>query len=294
MSIYSVENYKNNLEAMPVSGKMAKYVTAVETPAGNTSPAAPGLSEEEIAQQLDTVDNGVKSAALPKSGTGSTIVGTTRGSEEAESMAFSLHPEADKFKFNWDGSLTDGGLIFSWFLESGTNIWGGVNIVEGKESTPDNPVIYVAITNYPSYNNFSSAAELEAAQANIEFTWHKINVNAVNPNNATAEEMFAFIAHTYMKDGEDPVNALTTFSQYVGCGLAEKDGPDLLTGFTANIKQLAKFQSGLGASGQQFFDELMKMLDKMGSHTAKTHADVNKAINAQRAPYKNLTTEPRV
>ena len=71
--------------------------------------------------------------------------------------------------------------------------------------------------------------------------------------------------------------ALQAFEAYVYAGIADIDGsPDLLTGFLANIKKLAKFQAGLGSSGQQFYDSLMDMLDKLGerldTHAAKEEA----------------------
>jgi len=59
-----------NFNTLPASGRMSNYSAAPEVLAGNSSPASPALSEVEKEQQLNTADNGVKTAAICQNVTG--------------------------------------------------------------------------------------------------------------------------------------------------------------------------------------------------------------------------------
>ena len=192
MSIYSVENYKNNLEAMPVSGKMAKYVTAIETPAGNSSPATPGLSEEEIAQQLDTVDNGVKSTAFLSQKAAERAAANREALQESEYAPVDFK---QAIKDYWDEMVT--GL---------------------------------------------TEEEIKIIDAEVAM---------------------------YLRDNPGDTEG----------ALALKKALMKKFGFKGDLEGIT-------------VDVFMGALDVEG--TEQQTADVNKAIDAQRAPYKNLTTEPRV
>ena len=70
-----------------------------------------------------------------------------------------------------------------------------IETLEGQESTPDNPIMYVASKD----------------KDNGGFTWYKISINQVNPRNATREEMFAFLVYITKDDANASFTALNSF-----------------------------------------------------------------------------------
>ena len=136
--------------------------------------------------------------------------------------------------------------------------------IEGQESTPDNPVMYVASRD----------------KDNGGFAWYKIPLNQVNPRHATREEMLAFLAYITKNDGNASFAALDTFAtidEYNmehGWFSPEQDRRDYLAIFEIAAGELKKIIDANGAvsefdRNQECYDELLKIIDTMIDHSDK-------------------------
>jgi hypothetical protein len=134
--------------------------------------------------------------------------------------------------------------------------------LEGQESTPDNPIMYVASKD----------------KDNGGFAWYKVSLNQVDPCNATREEMFALLVYMTKDDANASFEALDTFNtidEYgIECGLLSETQVqnDYLAVFKIIAKDLnEKLEANydVGTIDQKSYDDLLKIIDKMTAHSSK-------------------------
>lgn len=286
----------------PPSERMSKYIAVFEAVAGDTgcSSSVLSLSAGETEQQLDTVDNGIKTAALlsqRKAGATHSMERVAYGRDIYEAS-----PMIVNFNSRFVGPAIDlkaleigsGGPAYGWisaishviveefkdgkqysYGPGGRQVYNddhAMTTVEGDESTPDNPIMYT----------------MSKDKETGGFAWYKILVNQVDPRNATREEMFAYLMYHNKNDIEARAGAQCMFTEIdergVKYGLLTEDQfrTDYVKAFemqadiTRNLLETTNIPSipGVRDSTQEYYDELLKMIDKMIEHIDKTKAQL--------------------
>jgi hypothetical protein len=282
MPVLSIENNQQLYDAMPIpgSGRMAKYAPLKTD---DTAPAAPALSEEEIEQKLDTADNDVKLAMLLQKTPhkASTVVETIAGNDDNgityDKMKASMEKYFDVTRTS-DGGLANVNAIAGTFCATGQQggpftPYPGILAAEGRESTPENPIMYVV-------------SNLSENQATWNWTWYRIEVNQVDPSSATFEEMMAFISYVYKDDEEArfwPTEFLWNMvsePELLGINIPGENGHGLnfLAAFGIQAeRQFNLIGHHLASPGysEAMYEALMDMVDKMGRHIEIHHPEEN-------------------
>ena len=203
------------------------------------------LSDEEKEQQLNAVDNGVKTADVlnrsENSGSPSEQIGVSSGWNERYRFIEKLYNVTlDEFqKLNT--------------LENGATFVSGLDITTGEapESTPENPIMYVA----------SGNADVEP----LTLTWYKVYVNQVNPSSATREEMLALITYEHRDSSAETLLKVTN----AWCGmdpLALNNGDNGRIDFMKELKECFDFAKKVYASGdmriKNSYEGLLDLIDR--------------------------------
>lgn len=202
------------------------------------------LSDEEKEQQLNTVDNGVKTTDVlnrsENSGATSEQIGVTSGWDERHRFIEKLYNVTfDEFqKLNT--------------LENGVTFGSGLNITTGEapESTPENPIMYVA----------SGNADVEP----LTLTWYKVYVNQVNPSSATREEMLALITHTYRDSEEALLQATYAWHDMDPCALNNGDNGriDFMKELQCSFALNERVYKGGDMRAKNAYEALLDMIDR--------------------------------
>ena len=201
------------------------------------------LSDEEKEQQLNAVDNSVKTSALNRSGNAmppSEQIAVTNGWNERYSFIENLYNVTlDEFqKLNT--------------LENGATFGSGLDITTGEapESTPENPIMYVA----------SGNADVEP----LTLTWYKVYVNQVNPSSATREEMLALITHTYRDSEEALLQATYAWHDMDPCALNNGDNGriDFMKELQCSFALNERVYKGGDMRAKNAYEALLDMIDR--------------------------------
>jgi hypothetical protein len=278
---------------------MAQYLAAAEAEVfkDDINQAAPALSVAEKEYRLNTVDNGVKTVTLlsPRNkGAAHTMERITSSSDIREAGAL-----IQDLTQNFNTSLLEGhkfgsgpaycsvgvmdyvatkefkgGIQYDYGSE-GKHVYNDDRVlttIEGDESTPDNPIMYT----------------MSKDRNTGEFVWYKILINQVDPRNATREEMFAYITYTTKDDVDAYLNAIWTFEAIDELGvelgliredqtyinyidlfkMAADDHGNILE--TTNVTPI----SGVRDLNQEYYDQLLKMIDEMIEHSDETRTQL--------------------
>lgn len=218
---------------------------------------SPPLSDEEKEQQLDAVDNGVKTVDVlnrkekPKSA--SEQIGVSNGGDERLRFIEKLYnlPFGEYMKYMEPNRL-DNGVIFDSGLDLTT--------AEAPESTPENPVMYVT----SGYNAHAPEGTL--------LTWYKVYVNQVDPHSATREEMMALITYEY-RDAGDEAMAKATYAWTGADGFVEEeDGgrADWMAALQANCAWSEKFYKSGDMRHKNTYEALLEIIDTLNKRAENT------------------------
>jgi hypothetical protein len=276
---------------MPVSPTVE---TAAEALTDKTGHAPLALTAEEIEQKLEAYNAAKAAALLGRSGSSASQsivqVAVCRNVEESQRFERSII-DPDVRKALEEGTITadNSGVLFNTYYrsESNTNTpehSRSLTAIEGAESTPENPVFYVASYSHNDYANPDS----------MQTTWYKVNINQVNPHSATREEMFALITHEYRDDAMALARATNAFG-YVeenAAGLGFFPNGDGQMDFQNAIKiygdKQGELYKGGRADAKDLFDTLMDMIDKMGK---RANQQAKPAQASQQTIYHKVAAE---
>lgn len=227
----------------------------------------PPLSEEEKEQQLSTVNNHLKKAGIfsriKKSSQPSEQVATTSGWDERQRFLMKIFNLSTPDKIQGIRSLNNG-----------TSFASGLSLatVEAPESTPENPVMYVA----------SGTDHVP----NPQLTWYKVYINQVSPHSATREEMFALLTYEHRNsDPETLVRATYAWSDIDPC--ARFSGQvNYMEELKACFNLIAKDYKGGDMRAKDAYDALMDMIERLESCNAQRANPSRKTIYHQLAQSK--------
>lgn len=251
-----IDNNFEFLVRVPVPDEQIQGIQIKKTNATSSSFSALSLplSNEEKERQLHAVDNSVKIAVLNRSGNStspSEQIGVTTGWDERHHFIEKLYNltlnEFEKLKVLGNGVTFVSGL--------------DITTAEALESTPENPIMYVASGN-----------------TNVEpstLTWYKVYVNQVNPASATREEMLAFITHTYRDASDETLLQVTNAWRGMDpCALNNGDNGRI--NFADDLKYCFESAKKAFTSGdirsKEAYDALTDMIDKIRGYADQQSA----------------------
>jgi len=294
MFVPSLKNYTYLEPALKAqsSEKMLNYPVFPEILRDETELAAPVLSAAEKEQQLNAVNNCVKTATLLNGNNKNKIhvmerVASSSDLREASAMIQNFNTNfPDTVQCSGSRSAYDiipvvdyvaiqefkGGIQYD-YGPTGKRVYNDDRVlttIEGDESTFDNPVMYT----------------MSKDRNTGEFVWYKISINQVDPGHATREEMYAYITYTTKDDFNAYSHAMSTFRAIeelgVELGLITENQVymnyvDLFKTAAEDHKNLLKTTNltpmpGVRDVNKEYYDELLEMLDKMIEHSYKAIA----------------------
>lgn len=231
------------------------------------SSLCPPLSEEDKKRQLNAIDNNLNRfgtlGSIKNSARSSEQVAATSGWDERErfvTKVFNLSAFDEVKKLN---PLNNGASFVSGLC---------LSTVEAPESTPENPIMYVA----------SGKDHVP----NPQLVWYKVYINQVNPNSATREEMFALLTYEHRNsDPETLVQATYAWRDIDPC--AGFSGQiNYLEELKACFDMVAKDYKGGDMRAKDAYDALMDMIEKLEGRTAQRAKPSQKTIYHQLAQLK--------